>query len=281
MCPGSFATLSRNDKKINMWEMTVADKSGEDASDENCAQIKLVHHLEHDASIGAMTGRNNIMIAGDIMGVVVMWKRARRASIVSWGKGGNNWTKIHKFTPWKPGSLTAPAEISKQSILKLCLLDNGTFVSGSKNGTIRVWDGIDAAKEFEVHKKRHAHSMKVTGELISGIRRLPPVNDPNTGEGCLAFSVGSTDGHVMSMALYPRDPGERRGERRGDRLVMFHVYGNSPEDDDDGGDDPEGVAAAVESIAVSGTVSRPVVVAGDCEGGIKTLSPTWKSVAIS
>jgi len=270
-CSGSFATLSRNDKTIKLWDMCVADKK-EACSNENCAQIKLAHQLEHETSIGAMAGSNDIMLAGDIMGVVIMWNRAKPNSFRrSWGKDNYNWTKTHKFTPWKAGALNTPAEISKQSVVSLCVLGSGAFVSGTKNGTIRVWDNIEHVKEYEVYKKKNAHSMKVTSEMVSGIQTLPPFNDPNTGEECVAFSVGSTDGHVMSMALYPRDPFKKKE----DELVIFHVYDNKPDDDH------SKKAMAVESIAVLGTIGDPVVVAGDGVGGIKTLTPSWTSVAIS
>lgn len=270
-CSGSFATLARNDKEINIWNMNVADKT-----DGNVAKIDLDCAIEHDASIGTMTVGHNLILAGDIMGVVTMWERSKRRSLTSWGGNTKAWTKVHKFTPWKSGVLHSPAEISKQSILQLRFLDRGTFVSASKSGAVRVWDNIEALSAFEVYKKKNSHSMKITSDLVTGIQKLAPVKDPTTGEECSAFSVSSTDGHVMSMALYPRDPYKKVH----DELVMFHVHNNTADEDESKSVDVDSIAVSEGFTSTNGDSFHPVVITGDSHGEIKTLKPEWRSVAI-
>jgi len=275
-CSGSFATLARNDREINIWNMNVVDKTDGNLPNGNVAKIDLDCVINHDASIGTMTVGHNLILAGDIMGVVTMWERSKRRSLTSWGGNSKTWTKVHKFTPWKSGVLHSPAEISKQSILRLCFLDRETFVSASKSGTIRVWDNIDALNTFEVYKKKNSHSMKITSDLVSGIQKLAPVEDPTTGELCLAFSVSSTDGHVMSMALYPRDPRKKVQ----DELVMFHVHNNTADEDESKSVDVDSIAVSEGFTSTNGDSFHPVVITGDSHGEIKTLKPEWKSVAI-
>eukprot|EP00579_Thalassiosira_antarctica_P012142 CAMPEP_0201913016 /NCGR_PEP_ID=MMETSP0903-20130614/3537_1 /ASSEMBLY_ACC=CAM_ASM_000552 /TAXON_ID=420261 /ORGANISM="Thalassiosira antarctica, Strain CCMP982" /LENGTH=680 /DNA_ID=CAMNT_0048448107 /DNA_START=124 /DNA_END=2166 /DNA_ORIENTATION=- len=273
-CSGSFVTASKNDKNVNVWEMTVAEKREENDTDENVAEINRAHVLEHDVAIGAMAAVQDMILTGDVMGVVYMWGRKRR-SFGSWSNN-NSWTKLHKFIPWKRDVLRSSDEISEQSILKLCILGSGTFVSGTKSGKVRVWD-TETAKTYEVYKK-HATSIKVTSGSVSGIQKLPPVKDPNTGEECEAFSVASTDGRVMSMALYPQDSSKQVQNE----LVMFHVYDNSPTDDE------SKKVTAISSIANSeavfppdskGTSCYPVLITGNGNGDIHLLKTQWSSEA--
>lgn len=272
-CSGSFATLSRNDKKIMMWQMNVAEKSDENLPPKDAAKIDCEEELEHEASIGTMTSSQNMILAGDTMGVVIMWKRSRQTTL-NWGSKKSKWKKCHKFTPWKTGVLQTPEEVTRQSILKLCLLDKETFVIATRAGTVRVWDNIGSADGYEVHRKNHTSSAKITSETVTDIRKLPPIEDPNTGESCLGFSVSSTDGHVMSMAVYPR---EFSVKRKSEDLVMFHVF-------DGGGSN---ATAAIESIAVlpgysstNGDSFDSVLVTGDGIGNVKTLKPEWAAMAI-
>mmetsp|Transcript_7001 Transcript_7001/g.15169 ORF Transcript_7001/g.15169 Transcript_7001/m.15169 type:complete len:597 (+) Transcript_7001:145-1935(+) len=265
-CSGSFATSQKNDKNVNIWEMTVGENSDEDA-----AKINLADKLEHDTSIAAMAAVKNAILAGDIMGVVHMWGR-KQSLFRSWGNDGN-WTKLHVFTPWKNNKgIRSPLEISEQSILNLCLLDGGTFVCGTRSGVVRVWDNTKA-KDFVVYKK-HATSLKVTSETVTGIQKLPSIKDPNTGEECMAFSVASSGGKVMSIALQRHSSSKQ--VQNG--LHMFNMY-SSPLSFD--GCTSMSVAA-ISSIAVSevasahnGKACDSVLIAGDGNGKVETLSTLW------
>mmetsp|Transcript_14423 Transcript_14423/g.31344 ORF Transcript_14423/g.31344 Transcript_14423/m.31344 type:complete len:665 (+) Transcript_14423:298-2292(+) len=262
-CSGSFATSSKNDKNVKIWTMAVTGKN-----DENVAQIHLDHELKHDASIRAMVTGQNLILAGDVVGDVHMWECERRK--LAFGSKGS-WAKTHKFTPWKTRVVHTPDEKSAQSIEKLCLLDGGTFVSGTKSGVVRVWRDIKSAKGFEVYKK-HASSIKVTKKSVTDVQKLPPVKDPNTKEECMAFSVAFADGRLVSMALYPRGPSKKEK----DELVMFHVYTNSSTGDN------SKTSTAINSIVVSEAASlsfgrEPVLIASDGNGDVKTLEPKWNS----
>lgn len=271
-CSGSFATASKNDKSVSLWNMTIAEKGEENGSDKNVAEINLANVLKHDTAIGAMSAREDTIITGDEMGVVYMWERKQTRIGSLGGFASDGWEKVHKFTPWRNNVLYTPDEMSEQAILRLCILRNGTFVSGTISGKVRVWDDIESIDEYEVYKKHSNSANVVTSGSLTAIQCLPPVKDPNTREDCLAFSVASTDGNVRSMASYPQD----RAKRLQNDLVMFHVYDNIPSDND------SKIVIAVESIAVVHTAadsSWPILIAGDGNGDIKTLKPEWHSVA--
>ena len=204
-CSGSFATASKNDKSVSLWNMTIAQKGEESGNDKNVAGINLANVLKHDTAIGAMTARGNTIITGDVIGVVYMWERQQTRIGSLGGFASDGWEKVHKFTPWRNNVLYTPDEMSEQAILRLCILRNGTFVSGTRSGKVRVWDDIESIDEYEVYKNHSNSANVVTRGSLTAIQSLPPVKDPNTREECLAFSVASTDGNVRSMTLYPQD----------------------------------------------------------------------------
>lgn len=258
-CSGSFATASRNQHKVQIWRLSLAKDDRE-----NVAKIDLLHELEHDTSIGAIATKKTKTLTGDAMGAVHLWELEKGFR----GLNGGSWTKIHKYTPWKIGS--APSgDVMQQSIQGLCFLSDQAFVSGTKNGVLRVWPNVDSIKDFEVNKKQ-ASSIKVTSKAVTCIQKLHQVKDPNTGERCMAFSAAFADGRMVSMALYPQDPTEKAKNE----LVMFHVYSNSAA----AGSNRKAIKAIALSEDVSGSngfLSEPMLVAGDDSGNIQTLKPKW------
>lgn len=267
-CSGSFATCSKNDKKVKIHCITVAKDS-----DENAAKINLEQVLEHSNFVEAMAAIKNTILAGDIVGVVHMWERKQRSLFGNKG----SWEKVHEFSPWnKTRAVRTPEQMMAQSVEALCFLDKGTFVSGTKNGVVRVWPDIEALGDFEVHKKQ-ACSVKVTSQSVTGIPKLPPVRDPNTGEKCLAFSVGFNDGRMVSMAMYPAEQVEASLNARKTELVMFHVYTNVCKKETIG----IGAIAVSEGLSGSNSTSfgsiSPLLIAGDKNGEIKTIKPKWSS----
>jgi len=257
-CSGSFATASKNEKNVKIWSIAVSDKT-----DENAAKIILDHELEHTASIGSLAAMKNTILAGDDMGIVHVWGRKQKIF-----GNQNSWTTLHKLTPWRKNARHTPDQMLEQSIQALCFLDKVTYVSGTKSGTVRVWNNLETT---EVYKKS-ASSVKVTSKTVTDIQKLPPVKDPNTGEECMAFSASFSDGRMVSMAKYPEDPLENEKHE----LVMFHVYSNSSEHKS---------SDAINTIAVSkggsdsiGSPLDPVLITGDSNGHIKTLKPKWNSL---
>jgi WD40 repeat protein len=271
-CSGTFATASKNSKNVTLWEMTVLEKNEEDNSDANVAEIKPVHVLEHTASINTIRATGDMILTGDVMGNVLLWHNKRS----SFGSIHKTWTEVCKYSSRSRKTVSTPEEVMKQSITCLSFLTDGEggkkakkptkFVSGTANGTVRVWDIGTTSKQYHEVRKKDAVSAKMASEPLTGIQQLPSVRDPDTQELCLAFCLASADGHVISMALYPQ----------GEELVMFHVYNQSDGDGDSNNDN------GIHSIAVSqagqnGTKRRPVVIVGDGNKAIRLLKPKWGS----
>lgn len=260
-CSGSFVTASKNCGYVDVWKMAVVKKNEEDICNDVC-EISLAHKLEHDAPIKAIAAERDMIVTGDAMGIVWLWQHKKRWSHVGW-------EKLCKFS--RSATISSHDEAFKRSITSLCFIqgvgNTGTplncIVSGSKGGKVRVWD-ISKASTAQGEVKRAITSLKVTSDSgsLSGIEKLPSFQDPNTGADCLAFSAATTNGHVISMAVYPRDH----------ELVMFHVYDHSSV-----GDDPKEkvVNLAINSIAVD----TDVVITGDGTGGVHLLKPKWSSDA--
>jgi len=257
-CSGSFATASKNEKNVKIWSMAVADKN-----DTNAAKIILDHELEHTASIGALAAMKNTILTGDNMGFVHVWGRKQKTFGIQ-----NSWTTLHKLTPWRKNARHTPDQMLEQSIQALCFLDKGTYVSGTKSGTVRVWNNLETT---EVYKKS-ASSVKVTSRMVTDIQKLPPVKDPNTAEECMAFSASFSDGRMVSMAMYPEDPSDNEKNE----LVMFHVYSNSSEHKSS--DAINTIAVLKGGSGIIGSPLGPVLIAGDSNGHIKTLKPKWNSL---
>jgi len=256
-----------------------------------------IHELEHDAPIESIAAMKNRILTGDVVGDVHVWVRGRRRSSLFGNKNANNnWTKLRKLTPWKSDIVRTPEEMAEQSVKALCFLDGDTFVSGTKSGTVRVWNRIDPDADFVVHKSR-ASSVKVTSRPVTDIRKLPLIRDPSTAEECMAFSVSFADGRMVSLALYPDDPME---EVKNNELVMFHVYRNSSSSSTAAATAEHAESEnAINAIAVledgsvgsssnnnNGSSSRsssfnPVLIAGDENGSIQTLKPKWNSLSAS
>jgi len=255
-CSGSFVTASQNDKDVSVWEMDIAEKGegGEKTREDNVATLSLAHVLEHDSAVTALAATRTRIFAGDVTGVVVLWER--KEGLLSWARGGGTWTKLHQFPPWKR-ALASPTEKLEQSIVGLCALGEGTFVTGGKSGTVRVWDNFGTAKGYMVLKKGHANSVKFTSGTLTGIQKLPHAKNPNTGKECQAFAVASTDGRMACMALHPQESSTKND------LVMFHEHGPLP--------------IAIESIAVCEVNDSPlpVLVVGDGNGDINLVEPEW------
>ena len=281
---------------MQIWSITKEKKTYDEYANQSyVADMSPFHELEHNApieSIAAMT--NSIILTGDVVGDVHVWGRGRRRSTLFGNK--SNWTKSHKLTPWKSDIVRTPEEMGEQSVQALCFLDHNTFVSGTKSGTVRVWNEIKANTDFVVHKS-HSSSVKVTSKPVTDIRKLPLIKDPSTAEVCMAFSASFADGRMASMALYPDNPGD---EVMNNELVMFHVYRNSSSSSiaaaaaaADTATEHARSENAINAIAVleagigrssgnnNGSSFDPVVIAGDENGSIQTLKPKWNSLSAS
>lgn len=257
-CSGTFATASKNDKNISIWEMTVKDPK-EDETTEDVAELSLAHTIKHDAAIESMIVGKDMIIAGDSMGDAILFSYVRRSLV-----GSKSWTKLCKYT--QRSGLASPDAIMRQTIKCLSFLEGNTkFVSGSRDGAVRVWDIDVSSKTYSEVSKRDAMSIRLTSSKLSGIEQLPSMKDPNTGKECLSFSVGSTDGRVISMALHPRQR----------ELVMFHSYNHANTVDDH---DLPGSDYSINSIAVSQHLSNdPVLIVGDGNGSIHCVKPKWSA----
>mmetsp|Transcript_17822 Transcript_17822/g.37212 ORF Transcript_17822/g.37212 Transcript_17822/m.37212 type:complete len:589 (+) Transcript_17822:198-1964(+) len=223
-CSGSFITSSPNETDVQIWSIEKEGKTYDEyANEAYVADMSPIHELEHYAPIESIAAMKDRILTGDVVGDVHVWGRGRRRSSLFGNKSSNkNWTKLHKLTPWKSDIVRTPEEMAEQSVKALCFLGKDTFVSGTKSGTVRVWNDIEVNADV-VHKS-HASSVKVTGKPVTDIRKLPLIKDPNTAEECMAFSASFADGRMVSMALYLDNPIE---EVKNNELVMFHVYRNS------------------------------------------------------
>ena len=251
-CSGSFATASKGGRDVNVWEMTVAEKKeSEDHSDDmNVAQIKLANSLEHECAIQAIAVSEDrlMIITGDVVGDVFLWKYMR-SSTFSLSK---DWTKLCRYTPWKDnGRLYTPEEISKQSVVSLCILGEARFLAGSAGGKVRVWSIVDKPMSSSVYKNKSI-SANVTSETLSCVVTLPQIKDPKTRCERLAFAVSATDGRVVSLALNPKTS----------ELVVFDMnsYSSINESPNEGG---------IHSLAVCGGS----LIAGDGNGDLHISTP--------
>jgi hypothetical protein len=255
-CSGSFATASKNDKAVRVWEMAAAadqdreEGAGARAPDDDAATLTAAHVLEHDHAVTALAATKKRIFLGDATGVVVLWERQEGLFASLCGKGGD-WTKVRKFTPWKAGALVPPEDMLEQEIVRLCVMGDA-LVAGGKSGVVRVWDALGDLEDFEAHKKEHASSVKVASGALVGIAGLPPVEDPATGEARRAFAVAAPDGRVASLALHPREDSAKS------ELAMFHAHA---------------LPCAVASLVACDVkdASRQVLLAGDVDGNIHVL----------
>ncbi len=268
-CSGAFATASKNGRDVNVWDMTV--RNADDCSDDmNVAQIKVASTLNHDCAIQAITAsKGRLIITGDVVGDVFLWKYMRISSF-SFSK---DWTKLSRFTPYKEGRLYTPQEKSEQSIVSLCVLEEGQhggkrdyladmtrFVAGSKGGKIRVWN-ITEKPAASVYKNE-AISANVTSEKLADLAKLPPIKDPRTQDECLAFAVSSVDGHV-AMALNPQT----------NELAVFDKKYCSPSIDETANE------SEVDPISIA--VLGGTLISSDGNGDIHLSTPVWSPAELS
>ena len=283
-CSGVFATASKNDKSVKIWDIGVADKDERNrssaasssggsgggkkdaAKSKSIAKITLLHELKHDSAIVALVSAGkgkNMILTGDTMGVVFLWEKVR-SSMVSVQK---TWTLIRTFTWMKDKGLYRPDTITKQSISFLSFLENETmFVVGTKSGVLSIWD-VDNDKE-KVYKNESI-KLNVKSEPMTGIHKLPLIKDPTSDKSSPAFSASFEDGFIVSIAMLPNEDGASSYSP-----FIFHAMDYSSiyhEDDSEIGDVEE--VNAVTSISTSGQA----LIAGDMMGGVHTFIPTWSS----
>ena len=278
-CSGTFATASKNDKVVRVWEIDVLDKeennhgsliatssdSRKDAAkSKNVAKITLAHELKNDSSIVAMSSAGDDMIlVGDTMGDVFLWQKAR-SSMVTVHK---TWARTRKFT-WVTGKQRySLEEIYKQSISLLSFLEGeDMFVVGTKRGVLSIWE-VDNRKE--VVSKKESIRMRVRKSSMTGIQKLPSAFDPKTKQSCRAFSTSHDDGFVVSIAMRSQKKGAFKYSP-----FVFHALDFSNIYIDEFSEDATTEEA---NVITSIAALDENVVAGDTHGGIYIFSPTWSS----
>lgn len=199
-CSCEFATISGRHPVAKMWSVNhVEQEDGEPLRlGGDVAEVKSEQELKHDTVVESIASvvRKGIVVTGDRMGTVKLWKSAKNVFLPGAGK---IWACTRTFSWRLKSELSSVGESMQFAITSLTFLQGNTmFVSGSKSGNLRVWKVEGKKKNGETVRKEEicitgAHSLPITA-----IQQGPEVNSV---ENSISFSSASEDGKVLSFSV--------------------------------------------------------------------------------
>jgi len=206
-CSLQFASITGAHRTVKIWSVKHNDRMEDEEESpvgKNVAEIKLLQELEHDnvvESVATIQGKS-MLLAGDRMGGVTLWKRVKNV----FKRGSPKiWQCIRVFNWRHTSELHTCTESMKFGITSLSFLGEKFFVSGAKGGDIRIWNvNGSGAKDEVVHKEliglSGAHSSEITS-IVTGKN----VVEGSSKEKMMTFNTCGKDGMVLSFMV----PAER------------------------------------------------------------------------
>lgn len=187
-CSCEFATISGHPKVVKLWSVQHSEDQECVKAGGNCAEVKLEQEIKNDIviqSIATVLGKG-IILTGDRMGNIKLWRGGR-------GMLGSNkaWTCERAFDSKKKKLQSVDAAMDS-SITALRFLSDVVFVSGSRGGSLQVWNICEDKKLVDING---AHSDEIV-DIKLGCYENRKKSDEK-----VVFSSAAEDGKVLSWAM--------------------------------------------------------------------------------
>lgn len=226
-CSAEFVSCSGKHRVIRVWKILQVEDQEELGPNDNVCEVSLSQDLEHDSVVESIAARgNDLILAGERMGNVVLWKRKSNCKCGSPGlvelrtnetlpaivflphgkQANGTWSATRTFS-WIPKSdyLRKVDECMALGITALAFVDDKYFVSGSRSGHVRVWSTEGTRKEGEVSKEA---AVSITGAHTGKVTRVqkgPPLSGFH-----VSFSSASSDGKTLSFVFQKMAKGNEK-----------------------------------------------------------------------
>jgi len=201
-CSLQFVSITGAHRTVKMWSVKHNDKREEEGSPvgKNVAKIKLLQELEHDnvvESVATMQGKS-MLLAGDRMGSVTLWKGIKNA----FKRGSPKiWHRVRVFNWRHTSELSKFQERMQFGITSLSFLGENFVVSGAKGGDLRIWNvNGSGAKDEVVHKELIGLSGAHSSEITSIIAGRNVIEGSNKEKMMIIHTCGK-DGMVLSFMV--------------------------------------------------------------------------------
>lgn len=207
-CSLQFASITGAHRTVNCWSVRHKDKKEDEegsSTGKNVAEIKLLQELEHDNVVESVATipRKSILLAGDRMGSVTLWKGIKNVLKLGSPK---IWHRVRVFN-WRHTLGQEKCQERMQfAITSLSFFGDNFFVSGAKGGDLRIWDVNGSGAQDEVVQEEliglsGAHSSEITS-IIAG----KDVIEGSSKEKMMILHTCGKDGKVLSFMVHAERP---------------------------------------------------------------------------
>ena len=187
-CTCEFATITGHHNVVKIWSVQHCEDQEGIKSGCNCAKVTLEQEIKNDIVVQSLTALlgEGIILTGDRMGNIKLWRGGK--SLLGSNKA---WTCEQTFDS-KKKKLLSVDEVMNFSITSLTFLCEDVFVSGSRGGSLRLWN-VNSGKELA--SINGAHSDTIVGIKLGTIEQRRKSKDK-----ILVFSSASLDGKVLTFS---------------------------------------------------------------------------------
>ena len=187
-CTCEFATITGHHNVVKIWSVQHCEDQEGIESGCNCAEVKLGQEIKNDIVVQSLTAllEEGIILTGDRMGNIKLWREGK--TFLGTNK---EWTCVQTFDS-KRKKLLSVDEVMNFSITSLAFLCEDVFASGSRGGSLRLWN-INSEKELA--SVNGAHSDTIVGIKLGSIEQNGKTKVKN-----VVFSSASVDGKVLSFS---------------------------------------------------------------------------------